>query len=143
MNAMCRWHMAATSSKTGCNLLILPPRAKSAIESYIIPTGADAYIGLYAPWTFCAVSGKIEKTFPEGAKKMKSYLIQDTTEAERRQIVEESLGLLGGCDECSGGLADMYDDYIYGIRELSEITMSFRTGYTSAMNGPERSGCGY
>lgn len=74
---------------------------------------------------------------------MKSYLIQDTTEEERRQIVEESLGLLGGCDECSGGLADMYDDYIYGKKELAEITMSFQTGFTSAMNGPQRSGCGY
>ena len=50
---------------------------------------------------------------------MKSYLIQDTTEEERRRIVEESLGLLGTCDECAGGLADMYDDYIYGKRELT------------------------
>ena len=67
---------------------------------------------------------------------MKSYLIQDTTEEERRKIVD-------GCDECSGGLADMYDDYIYGKRELAEITMSFRREYASAMNGPQRSGCGY
>lgn len=74
---------------------------------------------------------------------MKSLLIQDTTEDERRKIVEESLGLLGSCDECMGGLADMYEDYIRGKRELKEITMSFRTGYTSAMNGPQRSGCGY
>ena len=74
---------------------------------------------------------------------MKSYLIQDTTEEERREIVEASLGLLGGCDECSGGLADMYDDYIYGKRELAEITMSFRREYASAMNSPQRSGCGY
>lgn len=74
---------------------------------------------------------------------MKSYLIQDTTEEERRRIVEESLGLLGGCDECSGGLADMYDDYIYGKKELAEITMSFKIGFTSAMNGPQHSGCGY
>lgn len=74
---------------------------------------------------------------------MKSLLIQDTTEDERRKIVEESLGLLGSCDECMGGLADMYEDYICGKRELKEITMSFRTSYTSAMNGPQRSGCGY
>lgn len=74
---------------------------------------------------------------------MKSYLIQDATEEERRRIVEESLGLLGTCDECAGGLADMYDDYIYGKRELTEITMSFRRKYTSAMKGPQRSGCGY
>ena len=56
---------------------------------------------------------------------MKSYLIQDTTEEERRRIVEESLGLLGTCDECAGGLADMYDDYIYGRKELAEINLEF------------------
>ena len=74
---------------------------------------------------------------------MKSLLIQDTTQEERRKIVEESLGLPGSCDDCMGGIADMYEDYIYGKRELKEITMSFRTGYTSAMNDPQRSGCGY
>ncbi len=74
---------------------------------------------------------------------MKSLLIKDTTEDQRRAIVEESLGMLGSCDDCMGGLADMYDDYIYGKRELTEITMSFRTAYTTAMKGPQRSGCGY
>ena len=74
---------------------------------------------------------------------MKSLLIKDTTVEERRRIVEESLGLPGACDDCMGGIADMYDDYIYGKRELREITMSFRTGYTTAMKGPERSGSGY
>lgn len=73
---------------------------------------------------------------------MRSLLIKDTTEDERRRIVEESLGMLGACDDCMGGLADMYDDYIFGKRELKEITMSFRTEYTAAMNGPERTGCG-
>ena len=74
---------------------------------------------------------------------MKSLLIKDTTVEERRRIVEESLGLPGACDDCMGGIADMYDDYIYGKRALRAITMSFRTGYTTAMKGPERSGCGY
>lgn len=75
---------------------------------------------------------------------MKSYLIQDTTEEERRKIVEESLGYSSGmCDEAQGGLMDMYDDYIYGKRELKEITMSFNRGYVVEMGGPERSGCGY
>ena len=74
---------------------------------------------------------------------MKSYLISDTTEEERRKIVEESLGYSGGmCDECASGIADMYDDYIYGKRELKDITMSFRTGFVTAMDSPERSGCG-
>lgn len=74
---------------------------------------------------------------------MKSLLIKDTTEEERRKIVEDSLGYSSGmCDEAMSGLADMYDDYIYGKRELKEITMSFRSGVVTAMNGPERSGCG-
>lgn len=73
---------------------------------------------------------------------MKSYLIQDTTEEERRRIVEESLGFSSGlCDECQSGIADMYDDYIYGKRELKEITMSFRTGFVRSENSAERSGC--
>lgn len=75
---------------------------------------------------------------------MKSYLIQDTTEEERRKIVEESLGFSSGmCDECQSGIADMYDDYIYGKRELKEITMSFRASYVRSDNSPERSGCGF
>ena len=37
-----------------------------------------------------------------------SYLIKDTTEEERRKIVEESLGnLSGACDGCSQRVADM------------------------------------
>ena len=44
-----------------------------------------------------------------------SYLIKDTTEEERRRIVEESLGnLSGACDGCSQRVADMYDAYIRG-----------------------------
>ena len=61
---------------------------------------------------------------------MKSLLIQDTTQEERQKIVQ-------------GGLADMYDDYIYGFRELDEINMSFRTTFVRDMKGPERTGCGY
>ena len=61
---------------------------------------------------------------------MKSLLIKDTTEAERANIVAESLEIIDGqCDGCSSGLADMYDDYIYGKRELAEINASFRANY--------------
>ena len=74
---------------------------------------------------------------------MKSLLIQDTTEEERRRIVEEALGFPGACDDCLSGLVDMYDDYIYGIRELEESNMSFRTDYVRDRKGPERTGCGY
>lgn len=53
----------------------------------------------------------------------KSLLIKDTTVSERAQIVREALG----CDtDCEGiDLSDMYDDYIYGLKELSEINMEF------------------
>ena len=60
---------------------------------------------------------------------MKSLLIQDTTEEERRRIVEESLGFLGSCDDCMSGMADMYDDYIFGRKELAEIHMEFSQRY--------------
>ena len=75
---------------------------------------------------------------------LKSYLNKDTTEAERRQIVEESLGYTDGlCDSCQSGIIDMYDDYIYGKKELKEITMSFHAHYVSGKEAPEKTGCGY
>ena len=59
-----------------------------------------------------------------------SYLIKDTTEEERRKIVEESLGnLSGACDGCSQRVADMYDAYIRGEMELKDINMAFSTRY--------------
>ena len=69
---------------------------------------------------------------------MKSLLIKDTTKEEREQIVAESLGIIdGSCDGCAAGLADMYQDYIDGKRELKEINMSFRRGYVSGDEGPQ------
>ena len=57
---------------------------------------------------------------------MKSYLIADTTREEREQIVEESLGnIAGACDGCMAGLAEMYQDYIDGKKEIREINMEF------------------
>ena len=56
-----------------------------------------------------------------------SYLIKDTTEEERRRIVEDALGNLdGACDGCSARVADMYDAYIRGEMELKDINMAFR-----------------
>lgn len=73
-----------------------------------------------------------------------SLLIKDTTKEEREKIVAESLGAMeGSCDGCASGLADMYQDYIDGKRELREINMAFRTGYVSGEEGPTRSSCGY
>jgi len=75
---------------------------------------------------------------------MRSLLIQDTTREEREQIVAESLGNINGsCDGCAAGLAEMYQDYIDGKRELKEINMSFRAGYVSGDDGPQKSECGY
>lgn len=59
-----------------------------------------------------------------------SYLIKDTTEEQRRKIVEESLGNLdGACDGCAARVAEMYDAYIRGEKELREINMAFSTRY--------------
>ena len=50
---------------------------------------------------------------------MSGYLIKDTTREERKKIVEESLGNIeANCDGCMAGLAEMYNDYIDGKREI-------------------------
>ena len=54
---------------------------------------------------------------------MKSLLIKDTTVSERAQIVREALGADGDCEDID--LSDMYDDYIYGLKELAEINREF------------------
>ncbi len=75
---------------------------------------------------------------------MNSILIKDTTRAEREQIVADSIGnISGSCDGCMAGLAEMYQDYIDGKREIREINMEFRANYESGIEAPERNGCGY
>ena len=75
---------------------------------------------------------------------MKSILIADTTREERERIVSESIGNIAGlCDGCSPGIAEMYQDYIDGKRELREINAEFRARYMSGAQGPDRSSCGY
>lgn len=55
---------------------------------------------------------------------MKSLLIKDTTVDERMAIVKESLNF--GDGECEGvDMDDMYDDYIFGRRELADINREF------------------
>ncbi|MCR5397085.1 MAG: purine biosynthesis protein PurH [Lachnospiraceae bacterium] len=59
-----------------------------------------------------------------------SYLIKDTTKEEREKIVAESLGNIDAtCDGCMSGLAEMYQDYIDGKKELREINMEFNARY--------------
>ena len=71
-----------------------------------------------------------------------SILIKDTTREEREQIVAESLGnISSSCDGCMPGLAEMYQEYIEGKKELREINMEFNARYVSGMEGPARNGC--
>ena len=75
---------------------------------------------------------------------MSGYLIKDTTREEREQIVAESLGNIEAtCDGCMSGLAEMYQDYIDGKKELREINMEFNARYIKEDIRPERSGCFY
>lgn len=58
------------------------------------------------------------------------YLIKDTTKEEREQIVAESLGNISAtCDGCMAGLAEMYQEYIDGKKELKEVNMEFNARY--------------
>ena len=73
-----------------------------------------------------------------------SILIKDTTREEREKIVAESIGNIdGSCDGCAAGLAEMYQDYIDGKREIRDINMEFRAGYVSGEGAPDKSSCGY
>ena len=71
-------------------------------------------------------------------------LISETTREEREQIVAESIGNVNGsCDGCMAGLAEMYQDYIDGKREIRDINMEFRAHYEAGEEAPSRSSCGY
>ncbi|MCR5803266.1 MAG: purine biosynthesis protein PurH [Clostridia bacterium] len=73
-----------------------------------------------------------------------SILVKDTTREERERIVAESIGnIYGSCDGCMSGLAEMYQDYIDGKKEIREINMEFNARYEKGGDGPSRSGCGY
>lgn len=74
---------------------------------------------------------------------MESYLIKNTTRKEREKIVAESLGnISGACDGCMAGLAEMYQDYIEGKKEIREINMEFNARYVAGMDMPEKGNCG-
>ena len=65
---------------------------------------------------------------------MAGYLIKDTTRAEREQIEAT-------CDGCMSGLAEMYQEYIEGKKELREINMEFNARYVKGEDMPGRSRC--
>jgi hypothetical protein len=61
---------------------------------------------------------------------MSGYLIKDTTKEERQKIVADSLGnISANCDGCMAGLAEMYQAYIDGEKELRDINMEFSARY--------------
>lgn len=68
---------------------------------------------------------------------MNKFLIKDTTKKQREEIVRKSLGCGGGsCENCSGcgvyGAGDpfdMYQPYIDGKKEISEINKEFNASY--------------
>ena len=73
-----------------------------------------------------------------------SYLISETTKEEREQIVAESLGNIeANCDGCMAGLAEMYQEYIDGKKELREINMEFNARFVRGEDMLGRAGCGY
>jgi hypothetical protein len=72
------------------------------------------------------------------------YLISETTKEEREQIVKDSLGNIdANCDGCMAGLADMYQDYIDGRKELRQINMEFNARYIKDDDMPGRNGCSF
>ena len=42
-----------------------------------------------------------------------------------------------------GGPSEMYQDYIDGKQEMSEINMAFKAHYESGDEGPMKTECGY
>lgn len=73
---------------------------------------------------------------------MKSLLIRDTTREERERIVAESIGNIeGACDGCMPGIAEMYQAYIDGEKELREVNAAFSAGYVKEGDPGVRTGC--
>ena len=75
---------------------------------------------------------------------MKSLLIKYTTVDELMDIVKEALGGFGAAD-CEGvDMDDIYDDYIFGRKELAEINMEFSMKHAGAVKAEltdKPSGC--
>ena len=73
---------------------------------------------------------------------MAGYLISETTREEREKIVADSLGYIeASCDGCMAGLAEMYQEYIDGKKELRQINMEFNTRYIQGEDMPVSGRC--
>ena len=70
---------------------------------------------------------RIPKKAGVNVMEIKSILIKDTTREERKQIVEESFGNISA--SCMAGLAEMYQEYIDGTKEIRDINMEFNAHY--------------
>ena len=69
---------------------------------------------------------------------MKSILIKDTTREEREKIIQQSLygaceadcEFCSGCDNRGGGrIESIYQPYIDGIKEISEINAEYNAPF--------------
>ncbi|MGI5977687.1 MAG: purine biosynthesis protein PurH [Candidatus Limivicinus sp.] len=68
---------------------------------------------------------------------MSGFLIKDTSREERKKIVRDALGYADiSCDECMPGLAEMYQAYIDGEKEIKDINMEFNARYVSGEGMP-------
>ena len=119
---------------------------------YQIPRYAEVFITFVFNNVFCDIKKRrtdasvTEKIIVEYIKlrNMKSLLIKDTTISERAQIVREALGAESDCEGID--LSDMYDDYIYGFKEIAEINLEFsekHAGTVVAGKMSRPSGCGF
>ncbi len=114
----------------------------NVLNSYEIVRNSGYFYALYGKKTYG--NGTYGNgTYEKEAYEM-GYLISETTKEEREAIVAESLGNIEAtCDGCMSGLAEMYQDYIDGKKELREINMEFNARYVHGEDMPGRSGCGY
>lgn len=81
------------------------------------------------PESIETVNGFLEADKKNSVGSMKSYLIKDTTKSERIELIKQWINDDESLDDCGIDLWDMYDDYIKGIREISEINMSFQGNF--------------
>jgi hypothetical protein len=70
-------------------------------------------------------------------------LPEHLTKEERKQIVAEALGNIdANCDGCMARLADMYEQYINGEKEIRDINKEFNARYVRGdMDREEKKSC--
>ena len=98
-----------------------------------------------APIMMALISGANKQGIrftPEEMTLILDILKDGKSKEEREQIVAESLGYMeANCAGCTSGLAEMYQAYIDGKKELRDINMEFHAGYVSGEEVPGRRSC--